>query len=89
MAITLAVSVGWNDAALTLSGGTLRGDVAALSVDSEVMAVTGPLGSPSQTAPVVVPVSRGYNGSEPTSHSQGAAVTPLYVRFSTNPGGLS
>jgi hypothetical protein len=89
MALTLAAAVGWNDAVLTLSGGTIRGDVAALSVDSEVMAVTGPLGSPSQTAPLVVPVSRGYNGSQPASHSQGAAVTPLYVRFSTNPGGLS
>jgi hypothetical protein len=82
MSITLSAAVGFADAVLPVSGafpGTPASpnQVGMALIDSEQVRVRGN-GSSSWL------VDRGVNGTQATSHAQGATVTPLYEVASTS-----
>jgi hypothetical protein len=87
MALTLSAAIGWNDSTIVLSGGTIRGDVLYVLVDSEEMLIVSPPQSASQTAGTSLIVQRAFNGTSAAPHTEGAAVTPMYVTLSATPGG--
>ncbi len=80
MATTLAENIFRDSDPIVLAGDGLPAGTFAVEVDAEVMKITTRPDNP-------LFVDRGANGSEATSHSAGASVTPLFVSLTSTPGG--